>query len=69
MDRNMPELRWGDRVEKAFLDYARAGKGVVLYHFGLPSFNGWTEFEMAITLCITTTLLTSRVPITRSPRV
>ena len=45
MDRNMPELRWGDRTEKAFLDYARSGKGVVLYHFGLASFNGWTEFE------------------------
>jgi len=45
MDRGMLELRWGDRAEKAFLDYARSGKGVVLYHFGLAAFNGWTEFE------------------------
>ena len=45
MDRGMPALRWGDRAEKAFLDYARSGKGVVLYHFGLAAFIGWTEFE------------------------
>jgi hypothetical protein len=45
MDRNQPALKWGERAETAFLNYARAGKGVVIYHFALASFNGWTEFE------------------------
>ena len=45
MDRNTQNLRWGPGAEKAFLDYVRSGKGLVIYHFALASFNGWTEFE------------------------
>lgn len=38
-------LRWGDRADAAFLDAVRAGKGVVLYHFSLAAFDGWTDYE------------------------
>jgi hypothetical protein len=44
-DNRKPELRWGDRADNALLNFARGGKGVVLYHFGLAAFDGWTEFE------------------------
>jgi type 1 glutamine amidotransferase len=45
MDRNNPELRWGERTETALLEYAKSGKGVVVYHFATAAFNGWTEYE------------------------
>lgn len=45
MDRNQPGLRWGERTETALLEYARSGKGVVVYHFALAAFHGWTEYE------------------------
>ena len=44
-DRNRPELRWGSRADEAFLDFVRAGKGVVVYHFSTAAFNGWDEYE------------------------
>ena len=44
-DARKPELRWGDRTDKAFLDYVASGKGLVFYHFTLAAFDGWTEFE------------------------
>jgi uncharacterized protein len=40
-----PELRWGERAETALVNYVRGGKGLVLYHFSLAAFDGWTEFE------------------------
>jgi len=40
-----PELRWGERADTALLDFVRGGKGLVLYHFSLAAFDGWTEFE------------------------
>ncbi|MGE3955959.1 MAG: DUF296 domain-containing protein [Vicinamibacterales bacterium] len=42
---NRPELRWGDRADAALLDFVRAGKGLVVYHFAMQSFDGWTEYE------------------------
>jgi predicted DNA-binding protein with PD1-like motif/type 1 glutamine amidotransferase len=42
---NRPELRWGDRADAALLDFVRSGKGLVVYHFTMQSFEGWTEFE------------------------
>ena len=45
MERNRPELRWGDKTDAALLDYVRSGKGVVVYHFAMAAFNGWTEYE------------------------
>lgn len=45
MDRNRPELRWGEKTDAAFLDFVRSGKGVVVYHFAMAAFNGWTEYE------------------------
>ena len=44
-ERGRPELRWGEKTDAAFLDYVRAGKGVVVYHFSMAAFNGWTEYE------------------------
>jgi type 1 glutamine amidotransferase len=44
-DKKRPELRWGERAETAFLNYARSGKGVVVYHFATAAFEGWTEYE------------------------
>ncbi len=45
MERGRPELRWGEKTDAAFLDYVRSGKGVVVYHFAMAAFNGWTEYE------------------------
>src|SRR5215510_32891 len=44
-ERGRPELRWGDKTNSAFLDFVRAGKGVVVYHFSMAAFDGWTEYE------------------------
>jgi type 1 glutamine amidotransferase len=44
-DRGQPQLRWGDRTDNAFQEYVRSGKGLVLYHFSLAAFTGWTDFE------------------------
>jgi hypothetical protein len=42
---NRPEMRWGARADAALLDFVNAGKGLVVYHFTMQSFDGWTEFE------------------------
>ena len=42
---NRPELRWGARADTALVDYVRAGKGLVVYHFSMAAFDGWTEYE------------------------
>ena len=44
-DARKPELRWGERAENALLNYARSGKGIVVYHFATAAFDGWTEYE------------------------
>jgi uncharacterized protein len=44
-DKRQPALRWGERAENAFLDFARSGKGVVIFHFATAAFEGWTEYE------------------------
>ena len=44
-DGKKPQLRWGDRADNALLDFVRSGKGVVIYHFSVAAFDGWTEFE------------------------
>jgi type 1 glutamine amidotransferase len=45
VDGRRPELRWGERAEKALEEYIRGGKGVVAYHFAVAAFNGWDEYE------------------------
>jgi type 1 glutamine amidotransferase len=42
---NRPELRWGTRADTALVDFVRNGKGLVVYHFSMAAFDGWTEFE------------------------
>jgi hypothetical protein len=44
-ERRKPELWWGERAQNALLDYARSGKGLVIYHFSVAAFDGWTEYE------------------------
>jgi uncharacterized protein len=44
-DAGQPQLLWGDRANQAFLNFVRSGKGLVLYHFSIAAFNGWTEYE------------------------
>ena len=44
-ERNQPQLLWGDRANNALLDFVRSGKGLVLYHFSIAAFNGWTDYE------------------------
>jgi uncharacterized protein len=44
-DSGQPQLLWGDRANNALLDFVRSGKGLVLYHFSIAAFNGWTEYE------------------------
>ncbi len=40
-----PDQRWGDRADKALLDFVRSGKGIVMYHFAVAAFVGWEEYE------------------------
>jgi uncharacterized protein len=44
-ERKKPDLRWGERADNALLNYVRAGKGVVVFHFSTAAFEGWTEYE------------------------
>jgi type 1 glutamine amidotransferase len=50
-EKKQPALKWGDRAEKALIDYVHAGKGLVVYHFSMAAFDGWQEFE---TMCAAT---------------
>ena len=40
-----PDLRWGERAERALEDFVRSGRGLVLYHLTLGAFDGWEAFE------------------------
>lgn len=40
-----PDQRWGDRADQALLDFVRSGKGLVMFHFSVASFDGWEEYE------------------------
>lgn len=44
-ERNRPEWRWGARTEQALADFVRSGRGLVVYHFAVASFDGWTDYE------------------------
>jgi len=44
-ERGRPENRWGERADTALLNYVRSGKGLVVYHFAMQAFDGWTEYE------------------------
>lgn len=44
-EKKMPELRWGGRADTALENYVRGGKGLVVYHFSMAAFEGWSEFE------------------------
>jgi hypothetical protein len=44
-DKKQPALRWGEHAETALLNFVRAGKGLVVYHFSTAAFEGWDEFE------------------------
>ena len=44
-ERGRAELRFGERADNALLDFVRSGKGLVVYHFSMAAFDGWTEYE------------------------
>ena len=44
-DSGRPERRWGARADTALVDFVKAGKGLVVYHFAMQAFAGWTEYE------------------------
>jgi hypothetical protein len=44
-DLRKPEFRWGERADNALLDFVRSGKGILIYHFSVAAFDGWTEYE------------------------
>ena len=44
-DKRQPDLRWGERAETALANYVRGGKGLLIYHFSMAAFDGWTEYE------------------------
>ena len=45
-DNEISWLDWAlDGPRTALLDFVRSGKGLVVYHFTMQSFEGWTEFE------------------------
>ena len=44
-DSKKPALRWGERADTALQEFVRSGKGLVVYHFSMAAFEGWTEFE------------------------
>ncbi len=44
-DKKKPELRWGERADAALINFVKAGKGVVVYHFATAAFDGWTDYE------------------------
>ena len=44
-ERGRAEFRWGAKTDQALVDYVRAGKGLVVYHFAAAAFDGWKEFE------------------------
>ena len=44
-ERGQAQLRWGDRADSALMDFVRSGKGLVIYHFSLAAFTGWTDYE------------------------
>ncbi len=44
-EKKKPDLRWGERAETALTNYVRGGKGLVVYHFSMAAFDGWTEYE------------------------
>lgn len=40
-----PDERWGERADRAFTEFVRSGKGLVLYHVALAAFDGWSDYE------------------------
>jgi type 1 glutamine amidotransferase len=44
-EKKKADLRWGERADTALTNYVRGGKGLVVYHFSMAAFEGWTEYE------------------------
>ena len=42
------DRQWGDKTEKAFLDFVHSGKGFALFHAASASFHTWPEFQQLI---------------------
>jgi type 1 glutamine amidotransferase len=44
-DMRRPEWRWGDRADNALVEFSRSGKNLVIFHFSVAAFDGFTEYE------------------------
>jgi type 1 glutamine amidotransferase len=44
-EKKQPDLPWGERASTALVNFVHGGKGLVVYHFSLAAFEGWTAFE------------------------
>ncbi|MBZ5595604.1 MAG: ThuA domain-containing protein [Acidobacteriia bacterium] len=44
-EKKQPMLRWGERADTALEKYVHGGKGLVVYHFSMAAFDGWSEYE------------------------
>ena len=45
-ERGRKELRWGEKTDASLPGLgARPAKAVVVYHFSMAAFDGWTEYE------------------------
>jgi uncharacterized protein len=44
-DLRKPEMRWGERADNALLEFLKSGKGLLIYHFSVAAFDGWSEYE------------------------
>src|SRR3974390_3492056 len=42
-DSRKPALLWGERADQGRLVYVRSGNLLVVYHFSVAAFDGWTE--------------------------
>jgi hypothetical protein len=50
-DEKMDIPSWSSTTKEALLEYARSGKGVVIYHHAAASFQNWGEYEK-LTGCV-----------------
>jgi uncharacterized protein len=44
-DARRKEFQWPERTRNALTDFVKSGKGMVMYHFSIASFEDWPEWE------------------------
>jgi hypothetical protein len=44
-DARRKEFQWSERARQALTEFVKSGKGLVIYHFSIASFEDWPEWE------------------------